>query len=97
MIVFGYVKDCKVDGHGSYTIQVRIPSIHGAYDKESYRGNKIRNYVEDNDLPYYTSLILPHVPNEGEVVALASMSENSKEFIVIGITGGFHTSNETET
>ncbi len=69
-------------------IQVRIPSVHGPYDLSNYRGQPIRNYVRDDDLPYYQSILLPHLPNEGEVVALQSINEAALEYLVIGLTGG---------
>ena len=48
----------------------------------------IRNYVADSDLPYYMSLALSSLPNEGEIVALASLDSSNNDFIVIGATGG---------
>lgn len=42
----------------------------------------------DSDLPYYPSVLLPHLPNEGEVVALMSMNDKSTEFMIVGLTGG---------
>lgn len=88
MIVNGYVKDYMYSGDGTLMIRVRIPSIHGPMDQREYDGKQVRNYVRDQDLPYYPSLLLPHLPNEGEVVAVASMNETSSNFIVIGLTGG---------
>lgn len=91
MITYGYVKEYKYRSDGTLMIRVRIPSIHGAYNQSDYRGKLIRNYVLDPDLPYYPSLLLPHLPNEGEVVALASLSNSKSEFLVIGLTGGSYT------
>lgn len=88
MIIFGYVKDYYYSGDGSLQIKVRIPLIHGAYAQTEYQGKPVRNYVRDDDLPYYPSLLLPHLPNEGEVVALASTDTSSNNLIVIGLTGG---------
>ena len=88
MIVYGYAKDYQYQGDGSLIIQVRIPQIHGAYNQTSYMGKKIRNYVEDKDLPWYPSLILPHNPSNGEVVALASTDGSNQNWLVIGLTGG---------
>ena len=88
MITFGYVKSYQYAGDGTLMIQVRIPSVHGPYDLSNYRGNPIRNYVRDEDLPYYQSLLLPHLPTEGEVVALQSINESALEYLVIGLTGG---------
>ena len=68
MIVYGYAKSYKYSGDGTLQIQVRIPTIHGPMDTKEYRGLVARNYVRDEDLPYYSSLLLPHLPAEGEVV-----------------------------
>lgn len=95
MIVFGYAKEYSYSGDGTLEIRVRIPSIHGPYRKSDARGKTIRNYVRDEDLPFYPSLLLPHMPHEGEVVALSSTSENKQEFIVIGLTGGSYTNGLT--
>lgn len=96
MIIFGYAKQYRYCGDGTLQIQVRIPTIHGPYSMKEYCGKKVKNYVADKDLPYYTSLLLPHLPNDGEVVALLSMNDSSTEFIVIGMTGGFYTSVNTD-
>jgi len=88
MIVLGYVKDYQYTSDGTLTLQVRIPAIHGPYKLSEYKGKTVHNYVRDNDLPFYPSLLLPHLPVEGEVVALSSMNEDTTHFIVIGLTGG---------
>lgn len=88
MIVYGYAKDTMYTGSGELNIQVRIPNIHGPYEMKDYRGNKVKNYVQDKDLPWYPSLLLPYLPNIGEVVALISSNESSSDFLVIGLTGG---------
>lgn len=88
MIVYGYAKGYKYTGDGTLLVRVRIPSIHGAYDQKQYKGKTIRNYVRDDHLPYYESLLMPHLPAEGEVVALMSTNDKNSEFIVIGLTGG---------
>ena len=91
MIVFGYVKNYTYAGDGALCIQVRIPSIHGPYNLKDYKGATVRNYTPDDKLPYYSSLLLPHLPSEGEVVALAAINGDNKsvnDFIVIGLTGG---------
>ena len=94
MIIFGYAKQYRYTNDSTLEIQVRIPSIHGPYVQSDARGLPIRNYVQDDDLPFYPSLLLPHLPNEGEVVALESM-KNSTQFIVIGLTGGSYESGVT--
>lgn len=88
MIVNGYVKEYKYAGDGTLLIQVRIPSIHGPVDQKEYKGQQVRNYVRDIDLPFYPSVLLPHLPIEGEVVALISVNDKSTEFMIIGLTGG---------
>lgn len=89
MIIYGYVKQYSYLNDGTLSIQVRIPQIHGPYSQTDANGKTIRNYVRDKDLPWYTSLLLPHLPNEGEVVALATTHDGkSADYIVIGLTGG---------
>lgn len=73
MITYGYAKQCKYLGDGTLSIQVRIPSTHGAYLLSDYQGKKVHNYTEDADLPYFPSIILPKTPKEGEVVVLQSL------------------------
>lgn len=96
MITFGYAKDYCYTGDGTLMIQVRIPSIHGPYRQVNYNGAAIRNYTQDKDLPYYQSILLPHIPNEGEVVALASMNSSNSTWLVIGCTGGSYLSGITD-
>ena len=88
MITYGYVKAYKYSGDGTLMIQVRIPNAHGAYDKSEYGGKTIRNYTEDVDLPWYPSLLLPHLPVEGEVVAISTTDDTSSNWLVLGLTGG---------
>lgn len=95
MITFGYAKGHQYTNDGTLLLQVRVPSIHGAFDQSSYRGKPIRNYVRDEDLPWYQSILLPHMPTDGEVVVLSSLSGAGTEFIVIGLTGGSYYSGVT--
>jgi len=95
MIVYGYVKDFKYAGDGTMKIQVRIPNIHGAYLLTDYNGKKVRNYTSDEDLPWYPSLLLPHEPTEGEVVALTSLDKSSSSWLIIGLTGGSYDAGST--
>lgn len=95
MIVYGYVKGYKYAGDGTMLIQVRIPNIHGAYNISDYGGKPMRNYVSDSDLPWYQSLLLPHTPTEGEVVALSSLDSSSSNWLVIGLTGGSYNAGVT--
>lgn len=94
MLIYGYAKQYKYSNDSTLHIQVRIPSIHGPYQLSDGRGKTIRNYVADDDLPYYPSILLPHMPNEGEVVVLSSINNNT-DFIVIGLTGGSYSSGVT--
>ena len=84
-------------GDGTLMIQCRIPSIHGAYHQKDYNGKTPRNYVSDDGLPWYPSVLLPHLPNEGEVVVLASLDDAISNMIVIGLTGGSYMSNRVNT
>jgi hypothetical protein len=82
-IVYGYAKAVKYSKDKSSSVQVRIPSIHGPYKQSDAKGKTIQNYVKDEDLPWYPSLLLDHSPTDGEVVAL--IEDNG--FLVIGFTG----------
>lgn len=97
MVVFGYAKDCYYTNDNTLMVRVRIPNIHGPYFREDAKGKTLHNYVSDNELPYYQSLLLPHLPVEGEVVALMPMTESSTnlEFLVIGLTGASYSSPST--
>lgn len=88
MIIFGYAKQYYYSGDGTLNIQVRIPSIHGPIDQREYRGQSVRNYTKDNELPYYPSLLLPSLPNKDDVVALATLNDSPNQWLVIGLTGG---------
>ena len=87
-IIYGYAKQYQYKNTGELYIQVRVPNIHGPYSQQEYQGTPIRNYTQDQDLPWYPSLLLPHNPVDGEVVALLSDSSDSGNFIVLGLTGG---------
>ena len=97
ILIYGYAKDYMYSNDGTLMIRTRIPSIHGPYKRTDAKGKVIRNYVDDSELPYYPSLLLPHLPNEGEVVCLSEMDNNSSEWIVIGLTGGNYYSGVTNT
>ena len=93
MIVYGYAKDYKYANDGTLQIQVRIPSIHGPYTQQA--GSKL-SYVRDADLPWYTSILLPHLPLDGDVVMLQSLNESkSSNHVVIGLTGGSYLNGAT--
>lgn len=95
MIVYGYVKGFYYTADGTLCVRVRIPAIHGPYTKADYRGKVVRNYVEDANLPVYPSLLLPHLPAEGEVAALCSTDSGNSSFLVIGLTGGSYSAGVT--
>lgn len=92
MISYGYAKSYFYTNDGTLMVKVRIPNIHGPYKQSDADGKLIRNYVRDDDLPTYPSILLPHLPLDGEVVALAATSSSQNEFIVIGLTGGSYQS-----
>lgn len=96
MITYGYAKQYQYTNDSTCLIQVRIPSIHGPYQLADAKGHTVRNYVKDEDLPWYPSLLLPHLPSDGEVVALSSMTSSNNSFIVLGLTGGSYTSGVTD-
>ena len=87
MVINGYVKSYRNEDDGTTSIQVRIPTIHGPMNLSDYKGKVARNYVKDEDLPFYESLLLPRSPKEGDVVTLMSRNDKTTEFIVIGLTG----------
>ena len=95
MLVYGYAKDYKYSGDGTLLIKVRLPSVHGPFQLTDYKGQIPRNYVKDEDLPYYPSLLLPHLPNDGEVVAVTTLQSSTNEFLVLGLTGGSYYNNLT--
>lgn len=95
MITYGYAKDYYYTNDGTLMIKVRIPSIHGAYSQADYKGKTIRNYVSDDSLPYYPSLLLQHLPTDGDVVALMSSNSSKNNLLVIGLTGGSYDSGRT--
>lgn len=91
MITYAYVKDSYYTGDGNLMVQVRIPSIHGAYDQKEYKGQRVRNYTEDGALPWYPSVLLPHLPKEGEVVAITTLDSSSDgNMLIIGLMGSSH-------
>ena len=88
MIIYGYVKGNMYANDGTFRIKVRIPSIHGPFLQTA---NTRASYTRDDDLPWVTSILLPHLPIDGEVVALESVSSaatKGSQYICIGLTGG---------
>lgn len=98
MVVFGYAKKTKYTEYGTMEVQVRVPSIHGPYKQSDAKGKTIKRYVPDEDLPYYQSVILPHAPSDGEVVALINVQDTDKnsKFFVVGYTGATYNSASTD-
>ena len=95
MIVYGYAKNVRYTGDGTMQIQLRIPNVHGAYQMSDYKGKRARNYVADQDLPWYPALVMPQTPGDGDVVALSSLDTTSSNWLVIGITGGSYNAGAT--
>lgn len=93
MIVYGYVINYKYSADGTLLIQTRIPNVHGPMKKTEYRGKIVRNYVSDDDLPWYNSVLLHHLPVYGEVVMLQSINDKATDFVVLGLTGGSYYNN----
>lgn len=88
MITYGYAKQYQYTGDGTLLIQVRMPSVHGPYNQRDAGGKTIRGYVQDKDLPWFQSVLLPHLPTEGEVVMLSSLDTTSNQWVILGLTGG---------
>ena len=85
MIVYGFAIDYKYVNDGTLQIKVRIPNIHGPYKQVSGRAS----YTRDEDLPWITSVLLPHMPSPGDVVMLESTTgSSSSDFVCLGLTGG---------
>jgi len=86
MIIYGYAKDYEYANDGTLKIKIRIPSIHGPFVQDS---RSRLTYVRDEDLPWITCALLPHMPADGDVIMLESVnSSSSSEYVGIGLTGG---------
>ena len=97
LLVYGYAKEYMMNGDGTMSIRVRIPSIHGPYKQSQAGGRTIRNYVQDDNLPWYPSIMLPYTPTDGDVVALISTNDSGDyNWFVIGLTGGSYNSGLTD-
>ena len=93
MIVYGYAKEYKYANDGTFQIKVRVPSIHGPFVQQS--GSRL-SYTRDEDLPWCTSLLLPHLPTDGDVVMLQTINESKgSNHVVIGLTGGSYLNGAT--
>lgn len=85
MIVYGFAMSYNYLNDGTLKIQVRIPNIHGPFKQVSSKGT----YTRDKDLPWYNSVLLPHLPTAGEVVMMESTNNsNGSDYVCIGLTGG---------
>ena len=94
-LVYGYAIEHKYGGDGNLYIKTRVPTVHGPLDQKDYRGKQVRRYVGDADLPWYPSILLPHLPNYGEVVLLLSKDPDVSGFVVIGVMGGSYIGTKT--
>ena len=92
MIVYGFAKQYKYTSEGTLLIQTRIPSIHGPFYRSDYDGKSIKRYTLDEDLPWIQSILLPHLPMDGEVVAITSVDSTANNWLIIGLTGGHYSS-----
>ena len=95
--IYGYAKGYMYDYNGQLLIKVRIPQIHGAYNQKDYQGQRIHNYVLDEDLPFYNSVVLPRLPNDGDVVSLDSSGALGAGYTVTGLTGGKYNDGVVDT
>ena len=94
-VTYGYAMNSKYGGDGNLYIQVRIPSVHGPYDQREYLGKQVRKYTQDKDLPWFPSVILPHMPAQGEVVALVAVDDWGSSFLITGLMGGSYVGTQT--
>lgn len=88
MQINGYAIEVRYGGDGTMYVKTRIPAIHGPMRETEYRGKHVRNYVRDQDLPWYPAFLLPSVPIYGEVVTLQESASQTYHFTVVGLTGG---------
>ena len=88
MLMYGYAKEYRINGDSTMSVKVRIPAIHGPYKQSQAMGQTIRNYVSDDALPWYPSILLPYNPSDGDVVVLSTTNDTVNSWIVIGVTGG---------
>lgn len=94
MFVYGYAVDYYYTGDGSIMVKVRIPNIHGPWKRTDSNGKK--RYVEDENLPYYPGLVMPHRPNPGDVVLLSSTNNTMNNLVVLGLTGASYLAGATD-
>ena len=94
MFIYGYAKDYKYTGDGTLLVKVRIPNVHGPYLQANNKSK--RSYVLDDNLPYYPSILLPHLPNDGDIVLLSSTNNTMNDLVVLGLTGGSFLNSNTE-
>lgn len=95
MVVYGYAKEYMYTGDGTLLIRTRIPSIHGPFNQLQADGKVIRKYTQDDNLPWYPSILLPYNPTNGDVVALMSTNESNQSWLIIGLTGGSYANGMT--
>ena len=93
LIVYGFAKNAIYTNDRAIEVQVRIPNIHGPYKRSDATGTRLRNYVEDKDLPYYPALMMDSLPTDVDVVALCSIGDSgTADFLVLGRTGASYDS-----
>lgn len=95
MTTYGYAKGYHYAGDGTLMVKVRIPSVHGPFKTTQANGKLLRTYTRDEDLPYFPSLLLPHLPTDGDVVAIMALDSGKSNMLVIGLTGGSYYSGVT--
>ena len=95
MIIYGYAKEYRYTGDGTLLIKCRVPLMHGPYNYNDFKGTIPKRYVQDKDLPFYPSVLLPSLPIEGDVVALCALDGGNEHFLIIGLTGANYNSGAT--
>ena len=95
MFMYGYAKAYRMNGDGTMSIKVRVPTLHGPYVQTQAQGKTIRNYVEDGSLPWYPSILLPYTPTDGDIVVISTTNDTPNSWLVIGLTGGSYNSGIT--
>ena len=87
MITYAFAIAHKYDGDGVLNIQTRIPSVHGPLSESEFRGQQVKNYTKDSDLPWYPSILLPYLPNYGDTIVVTTLDTSTSNLLVIGVMG----------
>lgn len=88
MVIYGIAIDTRYSNSGELEVKTRIPNVHGPMSETEYQGAQVTNYTREADLPWYKSILLPNLPNYGEIVLLDSVNGANNEWVVLGVTGG---------